>query len=53
MQQHCTYGSVRGATGDCRPYRDDTQFVHADVQDGLALRAVDHVDRKDSVCKER
>jgi hypothetical protein len=22
MQQPCTYGSVRGATGDCRPYRD-------------------------------
>ena len=24
MQQSCTYGSVRGAAGDRRPYRDET-----------------------------
>ena len=24
MQQFCTYGSVRGAAGDRRPYRDET-----------------------------
>jgi len=24
MQQHCTYGSVRGAPGDRRPYRDES-----------------------------
>jgi hypothetical protein len=24
MQQFCTYGSVRGASGNWRPYRDKT-----------------------------
>jgi hypothetical protein len=24
MQQFCTYGSVRGASGNRRPYRDKT-----------------------------
>jgi hypothetical protein len=26
MQQFCTYGSVRGAPGDRRPYRDKKDF---------------------------
>jgi hypothetical protein len=25
MQQFCPYGSVRGATGDRRPYRDESR----------------------------
>jgi hypothetical protein len=25
MQQSCTYGSVRGASGNRRPYRDKTR----------------------------
>ena len=27
MQQSCTYGSVRGAAGDRRPYRDEAIFL--------------------------
>ena len=27
MQQFCTYGSVRGAPGNRRPYRDKTGFL--------------------------
>ena len=26
MQQFCTYGSVRGALGNRRPYRDKSRF---------------------------
>jgi hypothetical protein len=26
MQQFCTYGSVRGAPGNRRPYRDKTEI---------------------------
>jgi hypothetical protein len=26
MQQFCTYGSVRGASGNRRPYRDKIEF---------------------------
>ena len=29
MQQFCTYGSVRGAPGNRRPYRDTAAFVQA------------------------
>ena len=28
MQQSCTYGSVRGAMGDHRPYRDESLAPH-------------------------
>jgi hypothetical protein len=28
MQQFCPYGSVRGATGDRRPYRDESLASH-------------------------
>ena len=28
MQQSCTYGSVRGAAGDRRPYRDASLASH-------------------------
>jgi hypothetical protein len=27
MQQSCTYGSVRGASGNRRPYRDTNEAV--------------------------
>ncbi len=27
MQQSCTYGSVRGALGNRRPYRDKTRLA--------------------------
>jgi hypothetical protein len=27
MQQSCTYGSVRGASGNRRPYRDKTPIL--------------------------
>jgi hypothetical protein len=27
MQQFCTYGSVRGASGNWRPYRDRKEFA--------------------------
>ena len=27
MQQSCTYGSVRGASGNWRPYRDKTRKI--------------------------
>ena len=30
MQQSCTYGSVRGAMGDHRPYRDESLASHRD-----------------------
>jgi hypothetical protein len=30
MQQSCTYGSVRGAAGDRRPYRDESLASHRD-----------------------
>ena len=29
MQQSCTYGSVRGALGNRRPYRDKSQNILA------------------------
>ena len=35
MQQSCTYGSVRGAAGDRRPYRD----ASAAAFDGRCIRA--------------
>jgi hypothetical protein len=30
MQQFCTYGSVRGAVSNGRPYRDKTNWAGAD-----------------------
>jgi hypothetical protein len=27
MRESCTYGSVRGARGNSRPYRDRRQFI--------------------------
>jgi hypothetical protein len=36
MQQFCTYGSVRGALGNRRPYRDKTRFGEEAGLPGLA-----------------
>ena len=34
MQQFCTYGSVRGALGNRRPYRDKSPFTFTDSRRG-------------------
>ena len=41
MQQSCTYGSVRGASGNRRPYRDEirrsfTSFTQAAAENGVS-----------------
>ena len=33
MQQFCTYGSVRGAAGNRRPYRDPLMFMKTESGD--------------------
>ena len=37
MQQSCTYGSVRGASGNRRPYRDKTLSACDFLRFGFAL----------------
>ncbi len=41
MQQFCQYGSVRGATGNRRPYRDiaDTLAKYAAIAQKARIRA--------------
>ena len=41
MQQFCKYGSVRGATGNRRPYRDPLLFGLSPI----IIRALHHADR--------
>jgi hypothetical protein len=38
MQQSCPYGSVRGAAGDRRPYRDYGDAVMSICYDGLPVK---------------
>ena len=38
MQQSCTYGSVRGAAGDRRPYRDASGAWHRDGRGAAMAR---------------
>jgi hypothetical protein len=41
MREFRPYGSVRGARGDARPYRDRQNEAHGDHGEGMmALRAV-------------
>ena len=45
MQQFCQYGSVRGATGNRRPYRDDGFFGRVPQPQSGALSAKPRVVR--------
>ena len=38
MQQFCQYGSVRGATGNRRPYRDNSYTLERSIKLSARLR---------------